>query len=73
MNRVAEANRALKARGEVPRLRNGRGYYYFDGPALVWPTSSVFVYRADELTLAEWLDEYDTLRTRAQVEEGGRC
>lgn len=65
-NRVAEVNRALKVRGELPRLRAGRGYYYFDGPALAWPSSSVYVYRAIDLSVDRWLEEYDLLKGRAE-------
>lgn len=65
MNRVAEVNAALKARGEEPRLRRGRGYYYFDGPALSWPSSSVATFRADALSVDRWLQEYDTLKKEA--------
>jgi hypothetical protein len=59
-------NAALKARGEEPRLRAGRGYYYFDGPAIAWPSSSVYIYRADDLTLDQWLAEYDNLKGHAR-------
>ena len=59
MNRVAEVNRELARRGFSSRLRAGRGgYYYFDGVALQWPTSSVYVYPASALTVGQWLREY---------------
>ena len=61
-NTVAAVNRELKALGEAPRLRRGAGYYYFDGDACSWPSSSVYVYRADELSVAEWLAEYRSLK-----------
>ena len=62
--RVSEVNRALKAQGVTIRLRAGRGYYYFDGDALSWPSSSVYVYRASALSVAEWLHQFDALRAR---------
>ena len=62
MNRVAEVNKALREMGKAEKLTRGRGYYYFrDGDAFAWPTSSVFVYRADQLTIKEWLAEYARL------------
>lgn len=66
-NTVAAVNRALKERGEEPRLRRGNGYYYFDGPAISWPSSSVYVYRADDLSLKRWLTEYDLLKKAAEA------
>lgn len=66
VSRIAEVNRALKARGAEERLVRGNGYYYFAGGAAAgWPSSSVYVYRADELTVAEWLREYDELKGAA--------
>jgi len=62
MSRVAEVNRTLKARGVAERLRRGAGYYYFTGGrAASWPQSGVYIYRAADLTLAQWLAEYDRL------------
>ncbi len=62
-NRVAEVNAALKARGRGERLRRGAGYYYFsDGETGRWRATSVYVYRADSLTVAEWLHEFDELQ-----------
>ena len=62
MNRVTEVNQQLKARGVAERLRRGAGYYYFTGgTAASWPTSGVYIYRAAELTLAQWLAEYERL------------
>jgi hypothetical protein len=63
MNRVAEVNRELARRGEQPRLRRGRGYYYFSGAqAASWPSSGVMVNRADQLTVDEWLEAYEQLK-----------
>lgn len=62
MNRVAEVNRVLKARGEPSRLRKGAGYYYFDGWALQFASSSVYVQRSDALSVAEWVAEYDAMK-----------
>ena len=67
-NRVAEVNKALRARGVPHILTAGRGYYYFrGGNALCWYSSSVYVYRAVELTLERWLEEYDQLANDAKA------
>jgi hypothetical protein len=61
-NRVAEVNKALKARGVAEKLTRGNGYYYFrDGGTGCWPATSVYVYRADDLSVENWLSEYDQL------------
>lgn len=67
-NRVAEVNRALKARGVPERLQRGAGYYYFrEGNALGWYSSSVYVYRASDLSVERWLEEYDLLANEAKA------
>lgn len=61
-NRVAEVNKALKARGVAEKLTRGNGYYYFrDGNTGYWPATSVYVYRADDLSVHEWVAERDQL------------
>ena len=63
MSRLTDVNEALKARGEEPRLYRGKGYYYFaGGSAACWPTSGVYVNKAEEMTVDEWLDEYQRLK-----------
>lgn len=67
MNRVAEVNRALRARGAEEKLTRGAGYYYFrDGTASGWCSSSVYVYRADDLSVERWLAEYDSKLAEAK-------
>lgn len=62
MNRVAEVNRELRLRGVAEKLTAGKGYYYFrDGNAVDWRQSSVMVYRASDLPLERWLEEYESL------------
>lgn len=62
-NRVQEVNRELKRLGIPDKLVKGRGYYYFTGPnASGWYTSSVMTYRADSMTVAQWLKEYENLK-----------
>lgn len=66
-NRVAEVNKALKARGVEEKLTRGRGYYYFrDGTAAGWYRSSVYVFSASDLPVERWLEEYDLLANEAK-------
>ena len=59
-----DVNRELRARGKAEQLVKGRGYFYFaDGEAATWPSSSVLAYRLDQLTIRQFLDEYDRLST----------
>jgi hypothetical protein len=68
VSRVAEVNRALKARGVAEKLTRGRDYYYFrDGDSSCWPSTSVYTCYSDDLTVAEWLQEYDQLREAARL------
>lgn len=54
---VAKVNRALAKVGKE-RLRRGKGYYYFyDGDAAAWYTSSVYVNRVDVMTVKQWVNE----------------
>jgi hypothetical protein len=66
-NRVAEVNAALKAMGREEKLTRGRGYYYFrEGNSARWFSTSVYVYRADDLSVAEWLHEFDEMRCNSE-------
>jgi len=58
-------NDALRARGRDESLREGEGYFYFGGgEAVNWLTSSVMVRRISDLTLEQWLKEFDSLLER---------
>jgi hypothetical protein len=60
---VASVNKELKRLGHPERLVNGNGYFYFtEGTSLDWRTVSEYVFRADELTLAEWIETYNRLK-----------
>lgn len=61
-NRVAEVNKELRKRGENSQLRRGAGYYYFDGDATSWYSSSVYVSHSDAFTVAEWMTEFEQLK-----------
>ena len=76
-NRVTRkmVNDALRARGRDESLREGDGYFYFGGgEAVNWLSSTVMVKRISDLTLDQWLQEFDKLlekedRLRAQMPE----
>jgi hypothetical protein len=58
-------NDALRARGRDESLREGEGYFYFGGgEAVNWLSSSVMVKRISDLTLEQWLKQFDSLLDR---------
>ena len=58
-------NDALRARGRDESLYAGDGYFYFGGgEAVHWLSSSVMVKKLSDLTLEQWLHEFDTLLQR---------
>lgn len=58
-------NDALRARGCDESLNQGDGYFYFGGgDAVHWLSSSVMVKRISDLTLEQWLAEFESLRER---------
>jgi hypothetical protein len=66
-NRVTRkiVNDALRARGRDESLREGVGFFYFGGgEAVNWLTSSVMVKKISDLTLEQWLKEFDSLLER---------
>jgi hypothetical protein len=55
-------NDALRARGRDESLREGNGYFYFGGgEAVHWLSSSVMVRKISDLTLEQWLEEFEKL------------
>ena len=55
-------NEALRARGREESLREGDGYFYFGGgEAVHWLSSSVMAKKISDLTLEQWLKEFDRL------------
>ncbi len=63
-NRVTRKmiNDKLRERGRDESLRDGGGYFYFGGgEAVNWLTNSVKVQRVSDLTLEQWLEEFDKL------------
>jgi hypothetical protein len=66
-NRITRkmVNDALRERGRDESLREGDGYFYFGGgDAVHWLTSTVRVSRLSDLTLEQWLAEFDSLLER---------
>ena len=66
MNRCAfnirTVNNALRNAGYAEQLVRGRSYFYFvEGDAMKWPTSSVYVYRLDTYTPAQWIEQRNEL------------
>ena len=63
----ASVNAALKKKGVAERLYRGKDYMYFsDGEAHTWEQTMVYVCSASDLTVAEWLEEYDRLKADAE-------
>jgi hypothetical protein len=57
---IRTVNKAIAARGVAAQLVKGRGYYYFVGDAVSRAThTGVMVFRLNQLTVSEWLDELD--------------
>jgi hypothetical protein len=63
-NRVTRklVNDALRAQGRDESLREGDGYFYFGGGESVhWLSSSVMVRKISDLTLEQWMHEFQNL------------
>lgn len=60
---IRAVNAAIAAKGGKEKLTRGTSYYYFyDGDAASWPSSSVCVYRLNHMTLTEWVEAWEQLR-----------
>lgn len=60
---LSQINKALKAKGYDGVLYKGKGYFYFaEGEASNWHSPSVYVYTLNELSLKQWIEEYETKR-----------
>lgn len=58
-------NAALRKRGISEEVYRGNGYFFFsDGLASEWPSSSVYVMRPEALTIGGWLMEWHRLSGR---------
>lgn len=60
---VVQVNKFLVENGfSQYRLVKGVGYYYFSGAdAMQWESSAVAVFRVNQLSFQQWLDELKTL------------
>lgn len=66
-NRVAEVNKAVRALGREEKLTRGAGYYYFrDGTAAGWYSSSEYVYRASDLSVERWVELFNAKLAEAK-------
>jgi hypothetical protein len=61
---LREVNAYLRKNG-MPRdqvIRKGSGYYYVDGPDTAgWPSTSIYVYRATDMSFGMWKSYYEQL------------
>jgi len=63
MLQLKTVNRELKKLGSVDELVKGDGYFYFAGEtSLSWSQCSVYVNSINQLTLDEWIEEYNSLK-----------
>jgi len=59
---IAQVNAFLKSKNVKERLKKGKGYFYFsEGNSYDWDSTSVYVYRIDDMTFQEWYNEYKNL------------
>ena len=55
-------NDALRAQGRDESLREGNGYFYFGGgEAVHWLSSSVMARKISDLSLEQWMEEFEKL------------
>lgn len=78
--RITDVNKFFRDKGLGHiRLVRGKGYFYFaldgvdDRGILLnrYPTTSVYIYRLEDLTLEQWYDEFLELQKRAVSEITG--
>ena len=68
---LKKVNAALAAKGIPERLVQGNGYLYFvEGDAAGWYSSSVAVWRLNDLSLEQWLAEHKALATNRYTWDG---
>lgn len=62
-------NNMLKWMGLPERLVKGKGYYYFcEGEAPTWHSTTVCVNRLNALSFEQWMREYETLSGKTLLE-----
>jgi hypothetical protein len=59
---LRSVNKTLEEMGRKGELVKGDGYFYFIGDAVEYAEStSVFVFKLNDLTMLEWVKEFDTI------------
>lgn len=67
---IAAINQAIANKGGKEILVKGNGYFYFsDGDAPDWQSSAVYVYRLNDLTLEQWIAEWENKRNEHHKQE----
>lgn len=65
---LKSVNAELERRGIAERLFKGPGYFYFDeGNASRWRSSSVMTARLNSLSLDQWVSEHATLKAENEA------
>jgi hypothetical protein len=60
---LSNINKALKAKGYDVELIRGKEYFYFIGFSVEsWKTTSVNVFHLTDLSVEEWVKEYERLK-----------
>ena len=62
---INNVNLALAAAGHEEILVRGEGYFYFaEGEAGTWGSTSVYVYHLTDFSVKQWVAERDSLAAR---------
>ena len=62
---IMTVNKALSAMGAEEMLMQGKNYFYFaGGDAFNWPSTMVCVYKINDLSLDEWLNQYKSKKAQ---------
>lgn len=61
---LTAVNSALKQIGADETLVKGKGYFYFiGGESTEWNQQSVYVFSIKELSIEQWITEYQNLKS----------
>lgn len=71
--RTSHINAAIKKEGGHEKLVKGDGYWYFiEGDAYEWETSSVYVYNLNSYSLEEWMKIWRNFRDQYAKDKANR-